>query len=184
LKQSNYWVSELRLPNPATADREGLVRWLVMRDLRNEPAEIRSTLLGRLQEEVKEGFAPAAIRSQLDARYHDRIWSNTLVLIETWYSDKVDRYISTPVAQRPASLDQTIAEIQQWKDLVALQPGKDCSQTSPSSEMALLEIFAQQITVWKETASCERRREITEFDVALRGRWLLHALGLAPHKGA
>ncbi len=184
LLAAGFWLSELRLPNPATADREGLVRWLVMRDLGDEPLETRSTLLRRLQEEVQTDFDPAALRTRLDARYHQRIWSNTLVLLETWYSEKVDSYISASAPQRPASLDQTIAEIKQWKDLAALRPGTDSSETSRPSELALLELFAQQVTEWKATASPQREREISEFDAALRGRWILHALGLAPENGA
>jgi hypothetical protein len=177
-----YWASEFRLSDPATADRAELLRWLVVRDLGTETPEIRSTLLRRLQEEAEGDLDPAALRTQLDASQHHRVWANILVLIETWYADKVDRYLVTPAAERPTCLDQTIAEVQAWKNLTSLQPAQDSTQEDTPSEVALLELFAKQVTIWKERASPQRRREIAEFDVALRGRWVLHALGLAPSK--
>ncbi len=174
-----YWVSEFHLPAPATANREDLMRWLVLRDLRTQTPEIRSTLLRRLQEEAQQDLDPDAIRTQLDPRYHDRLWTNILVLIESWYAHRVDGYLAAPASERPAYLDQTITEVEQWKDLAALAPGQDPSLPAPSAEAAILDLFVQQVTSWKEGASPQRRREITEFDAALRSRWLLHALGLA-----
>ena len=176
-----YWLAAVHLPDPATADREGLIRWLVLRDLRHEPAEIRSTLLRRLQEEATGDLDPAAVGEQLDERYRDRLWMNVLVLIETWYSNQVDTYQAAPASGRVACLDQTIREVQQWKDLAALQPGN--VPDSASSEAAMLELFGRQVRLWKERSTPERRQEITEFDAALRGRWFLHALGLAPDEG-
>ena len=175
-----YWLAAIRLPSPATADREGLIRWLVLRDLRSEPLETRTILVSRLQEETRLNLDPAALTKQLDPRYRDRLWTNVLALIETWYSNKIDAYLATPASERPAYLDRTIAEVQEWKDLAALQPQQ--ATNAPSSETAMLKLFAQQVEVWKERASPGRLHEIREFDTALRSRWLLHALGLAPRE--
>lgn len=180
LLASVYWLAAVRVPNPATADREGLIRWLVLRDLGSEPAEIRSTLLRRLQDEAKGDLDPAELGEQLDERYCDRLWTNVLVLIETWYLNQVDTYQATPASGRVACLDRAITEVQQWKDLAALQPGIDTD--TRSSGVAMLELVGKQVAIWKEQASPERQKEIAEFDVAFRGRWFLHALGLAPSK--
>jgi hypothetical protein len=177
-----YWLAAVRVPDPATADREGLMRWLVLRDLRSEPPEIRITLLQRLQEEAGGDLDPAVIGEQLDERYHDRLWTNVLVLIETWYLNRVDIYHATPTSDRAACLDQTIAEVQHWEDLASLQPRE--AQDASSSEAAMLELVGNQVAIWKERASPERQREIAEFDVALRGRWFLRALGLTPGKAS
>lgn len=177
-----YWLAAVHLPDPATADREGLIRWLVLRDLRDEPAEIRSTLLKRLQDEAKGDLDPAALGEQLDERYRDRLWTNVLVLIETWYSNQVDAYQAAPASGRVACLDQAISEAQRWKALAVLQPGS--VPDSASSEAAMLELFGRQVRLWKEGATRERQQEITEFDAALRGRWVLHALGLAPDEAS
>lgn len=176
-----YWASSLRLPDPDAADRDGLLRWLALRDLRTETPAIRLTLLHRLQEEFQGQFDPVAVRTQLDAKYGRRVWDNALVLVETWYAKKLDDYRSAPISQRTVFLDETIAEFQQWKDLAALEPGRD---SAPPSDSALLELFTRQIAGWKDNAMPERRREITEFDTALRTRWILHTLGLAPGGGA
>ena len=173
-----YWLSAIRLPSPATADLAGLIRWMVLRDLQSEPPEIRTTLLSRLQEETRLDLDPAALAQQLDARNRDRLWANVLVLMETWYSNKIDAYLATPTSERPAYLDDTIAEVEEWKDLAALRPQQ--STNARSAETAMLELFTQQVELWKDRASPSRLQEIREFDTALRGRWLLHALGLAP----
>ncbi len=173
-----YWASKLQLPDPATADREGLVRWLVLRDLRQESPEVRATLLRRFQEEARRDLDPASIRLQLDPRYQEQLWANILTLIETWYANRVDAYQVASAADRSKFLDETIAEVMQWKSLAALQPEQN-ADPSHSEEIVLLRIFAEQVAIWKERASPQRRKEITEFDAALRGRWMLHTLGLA-----
>jgi hypothetical protein len=176
-----YWASKIRLPNPATADRQGLVRWLVLGNLHEETPAVRTALLHRFEEEAEQGFDPAGIAGELDPRYHDRLWANALVLIETWYSARVDGYLAVPDSERTAYLDKTIVEIGQWKDLATLRPGHDTTTTS--TDTAMLQIFTRQVTVWKDSASRQRRREIAQFDAALRGRWLFHALGLVPKSG-
>lgn len=175
---SVYWFSALRLPNPETADRDGLLRWLVLRDLRSETPEIRSTLLKRIETELEGNFDPAEVGEQLDERYRDRLWANILALIETWYSNKVDGYQATAPSERCAFLDGTITEIETWKELAALRPG--AGGTDSSAGISMLELFGQQVALFKEKASPQRQHEITEFDTSLRGRWLMRALGLPP----
>ncbi len=175
-----YWASKLQLPDPATADREGLVRWLVLRDLQQESPEVRATLLRRLEEEARRDLDPASFRLKLDRRYQEQLWANTLTLIEIWYSNRVDAYQAASATDRSKFLDETIIEIMQWKSLAALQPEQNADPSAvPSDEIALLKIFAEQVAIWKERASPQRRKEITEFDAALRGRWMLHTFGLA-----
>lgn len=175
-----YWASKLQLPDPATADREGLVRWLVLRDLQHESPEVRATLLRRLEEEARRDLDPASFRLKLDRKYQEQLWANTLILIEIWYSNRVDAYQAASATDRSKFLDETIIEIMQWKSLAALQPEQNADPSAvPSDEIALLKIFAEQVAIWKERASPQRRKEITEFDAALRGRWMLRTFGLA-----
>lgn len=176
LVASFYWMSVIRLPCPEKADREDVVRWLVLRDLRHETIETRTALLRRVEEEFGADFDPAEVGQQLDARYRDRLWTNILTLLETWYSNRVDGYLLTAPSERTAFLDETIAQIEAWKDLAALRPtvDTDCS----TGEAGMLALFGQEIGLWKEKASLQRRREMTEFDTSLRARWLVHALGL------
>ncbi len=177
LVASGYWAWKLRLPDPETADREGLVRWLVLRDLRGESPHLRATLLRRFQEETPEDVDPASIRSRLNGSRQERLWGNILVLAETWYSGRLDAYLAASPQDRPGCLDETIAEVTRWKMLASLQPDEGTDQTPP--ELRLLKMFAQQVAIWKEKASPQRRKQMTEFDAALRGRWMLHTLGLA-----
>ena len=174
-----YWASRIRLPDPATANRDGLLRWLVLRDLRNEPLNTRNILIARFQEELGGGLDMVSLRQEMEPRYETRLWANILTLIETWYIQRVDTYSTMSESDRPTYLDKTISEVRKWKNLAALQPGTQ-DEKGLSSEIVLLEILTQQIAVWKEAASPQRRKEITEFDAALRQRWVLQALGLTP----
>ena len=175
LVAGSYWMSMIQLPSPERADREDVVRWLVLRDLRHETTETRTALLRRVEEEFGGGFDSGELGQQLDERYRDRLWTNFLVLLETWYSNQVDGYLATGPSERLAFLDETIAQIEGWKGLAALGPNGDGG--SPTGD-TMLSLFGQQIRLWKEEASPQRRREITEFDTSLRARWLVHALGL------
>ncbi|MHB8903376.1 MAG: hypothetical protein ACYC6Y_31825 [Thermoguttaceae bacterium] len=96
-----------------------------------------------------------------------------------WYSKRVDVYVAAAEADRPQCLDQTIAEVEQWRALAALLPTQDPGQDSGRSETRLLQIFRQQVEAWKQGASPQRRKEITQFDAALRARWVLHVLASA-----
>ncbi len=175
-----YWATSIRLPDPATANRDGLLRWLILRDLRDEPLKTRNILIARFQEELRDDLDMVSLRQELEPRYEDRLWTNILTLIETWYAERVDAYSTMSNSDRLSYLDETISEVSKWKNLAALQPGTGEEKEDLSSEVVLLEILTQQIAVWKEQASPERRKEITEFDAALRTRWVLHTLGLTP----
>lgn len=173
-----YWASRAHLPDPATADRDGLLRWLILRDLRNEPLKTRNILISRFQKELRSGLDMVSLRQEMEPRYEDRLWANILTLIETWFNQRVNVYSTMSDSERPRYLDKTISEVRKWKNLAALQPGWQKGKEDLSSEVVLLEILTQQIAVWKKQASPRRRKEITEFDAALRRRWVLQTLGL------
>lgn len=177
---AGYLLSEMHLPDPAVADRQDLLKWLVLRDLRTETPEIRRSLVERLQKEMKGDLELSARSGGLDAGRKDRVWSNILVLAETWYSRTVDCYSGAPPSERTACLDRAIDEILQWKDITSIQPGEPSAQDPTDRGASALKLFTQRVNIWKENASPQRRREIEDFDTALRARWLLRILGIAP----
>jgi len=178
-----YWVAALRLPDPAVADRGGLIRWLVLRDLNAEPSEIRVALLERLEEEALAGnIDTAAFESEVAGQYRDRLWGNIQVLFDTWFSKKLESYLAIPTNERAVYLDATISEMERWKGVEKLRPHEG-TDTTPSTA-AMLKLLGEQVTRQKEKASPERRQQIEEFDTALRWRLFLHGIGLAPGRAS
>jgi hypothetical protein len=101
------WVID-RLPDPATADGSGLIRWLVTRDLSQESAATRSVLVERLAGELRRGIAWGEVQQQLSTERRALVGRNIEVLIEQWFHDTVAAYYEQPEAQRTAYVDEQI----------------------------------------------------------------------------
>ena len=176
----SYWWYATRLPDPATADREGLVRWLVLRDLDREPAEIRQVLATRFESELAQEFDVSNVRNKLSPQQRERLWANVLVLVEQWYMDHVEGYFACDSAASGAYLDGIIDVIERWKPLASLAPPGEAEPTeSGGEEQKFLELLDAQLAQWKEAAPPSQREKIEQFDAALRTRWMLRTLGLA-----
>jgi hypothetical protein len=164
-----------RLPDPATADREGLLRWLVTQDLSQEPLDTRLTLARRLEQEFGEKIDWAAVGKRLDGPQRDRLWENVALLLEPWFADKVDGYFRLPESGRPAYVDRTIELIDNWKGAVALAAdppaGNPCAKRP-----GLLELLAERIGRWMQSVTPHRRDEARQFLLAVQTRWLQGAL--------
>jgi hypothetical protein len=164
-----------RLPDPATADRDGLLRWLVTRDLGQEPFETRLVLARRLEEEFSGKIDWAAVGRNLDGQRRDRLWDNVLLLLEPWFADKVDGYFRLQEPQRPAYLDQTLQLIENWKGATALSP-EDSAASPQARRPGLIEVVVERIGRWTESVTPQRRQQVREFLLAVQSRWLQAAL--------
>jgi hypothetical protein len=172
-----------RLPDPATADRDGLLRWLVTRDLAREPSATRLVLARRLEQEFSGKIDWAAVGQNLDGQQRDRLWDNVLLLLEPWFADKVDGYFRLPEPQRPAYVDRTLQLIENWKGATALSPGSRRAGSADGQESAgtagptgLIGLFVERIGHWTESVTPQRRQQVREFLLAVQSRWLQGAL--------
>ncbi len=160
-----------RLPNPASADRTGLLRWLVTRDLTQEPPETRQVLARRIEEEFGQGVDWAAVGKRLNDAQKEQVWSNVLVLLEPWLGDKVDGYSRLPESERPRYVDRTLELMETWKGAVALR-----SQGNPpgshEKSQGLLQVFLGRIEQWAKAADPPRRKQIDKFLLDVQIRWL------------
>ncbi len=161
-----------RLPDPAVADRQGLLRWLVTRDLNAESAETRRTLARRLEEEFHKGFDVDTAEG-LEPAQRKQLWDNIVLLLEPWFMDKTDRYFQLETAQRNAYLDELIDMMTAWRDVDALRPQEAAAADSPAEAGALLSALFDQVTKWQERAEPQRREQIQQFLLAVQMRWLI-----------
>jgi len=171
-----------RLPDPATADREGLLRWLVTQDLSQEPLDTRLTLARRLEQEFGAKIDWAAVGKRLDGSQKDRLWENVALLLEPWFADKVDGYFRLPESRRTAYVDLTVELIDNWKGAAAL--AADPSAGDPCVKRpGLLELLAERIGRWMQSVTPQRRDEARQFLLAVQTRWLQGVLlGSGPAK--
>lgn len=163
------------LPRPEVADRESLVRWLVLRDLTREEPETVRVLATRLDEEfgqqetnldtVREGLKPA---------YKERLRSNLPVLIMAWFEEKMDRYASLPSEARDQFLDRILDAVDRWRDLAALSQDGNGAEKEKSPGLGLL--ILDQIARWKSTLAPDRREKADRFLAALQTRWMVRSL--------
>ncbi len=102
-----------RMPDPDTADMNGLMRWLVTRDLRAENDQVKVQLLKRLEVEVARGVELNGVRQQLSDEQLRFLTQNADVLGQVWFSRQVDDYFAKSEIERPEFLSRRIDEIQQ-----------------------------------------------------------------------
>ena len=161
-----------RLPDPASADREDLIRWLVTRDLCNESINTQRTLASRLEEEFSQDIDWEATAGQLDSAQRERLWRNVLVLLEPWFDDKVDAYYALPPAERPAYVDRLLTTIGVWSNIESLRADSAADGKPKQASSGLLTVLSRKTEQWKQRAEPERRKQMAQFILAVQCRWL------------
>ena len=111
----SYW--SWRLPDhPDQANREQLFRWLVFREVENEPRSVQVALVNRLEEELRDGLEDQN-QVALSETYQQRLNRNILCLKKAWFDDRVDRYQECPPKQRSDYLSRQIETVQIWSEI-------------------------------------------------------------------
>ena len=94
---ASQFYAAYRLPDPATTDTDGLIRWLVTVDLEQHPSDVQSILARRLEEEFGDTTDWSELKSRLTDEYSQQLWSNIQILLRPWFFEKMERYnIGTP----------------------------------------------------------------------------------------
>lgn len=176
-----------RLPDPRTADCEGLFRWLVQTDLATEPIETQLVLVDRFAEELRSGMKPPEDRSRLSVLQTERLSANIELLERIWFAARVDRLFEIAPNDRADFLDEQIATVFCWCHLETpreepprLEPARDesprhepAADPEPAADHAgNVGAFFTQIERWIDGAvppAQERMRRAVRLGVA---RWL------------
>ena len=80
------------LPDPSQATTEQLFRWLVTRDLSQEPASMQQAIIHRLDSDLGSTSELAESIAQLDESRRAMLWTNIGTLLSPWLLEKVDEY--------------------------------------------------------------------------------------------
>jgi hypothetical protein len=159
------WVTAL--PHPRDASRDQLVHWLVLRDLRTEPAELRLALVRRLEEEFGENVDWDGVSEQLTQSQQQRVRDNLIVLLRPWFMDKLDGYLSLSMNEKVPYVDKLLDTITAWRGVDTLQTGADTD-----GKQKLFEIFMQRAVLWQKEAKPLRAEQIGDFMLAIQIRYV------------
>ena len=100
-----------RLPDPQTADRRGLFRWLVECDLRQQPVETKLVILQRMEGELLKGIDFREIASMLNDQQRRKLLENADLLANLWFRRQSDRYFGVAASDRSNLLGDQVAQI-------------------------------------------------------------------------
>ena len=167
---------QAQLPDPSSADRAELLRWLVTRDLNEESPQTRWILAYRLDEEFHEGVDWEQVGGQLNAERRARLWKNVPLLLEPWFMEKVDGYFKQPPPERLAYVDEMIDTVTIWNGLDAIRP--DVAEDNPrgAPRPSLTDMLLAEVEGWQHRAAPEQRERIEQFVLAVQTRWLVRRL--------
>ncbi len=160
-----------RFPEIQTADRAGVLQWLVSRDLHEETQDLRQQLLSRI-EVVFDGEIQLDGVSQLDERQRSRLNQNISLLKEIWFHEKVDRFYQCAKDARGVYLDSQIATLLRWAAIDAAISGVPDAAGSPARIEEYLTAFLDAIDGWIARTRPSGQQRIRDVVNAGLIRWL------------
>lgn len=158
------------LPDPAVANRDQLLRWLVARDLAKEPPKTRLVLVQRLEGEFRSGIDWEALNRKLTETQREQLWNNIPSLFGPWLSDKASAYSQLPKKERPRFIDGVIDSLMRWRGVERVKTQKAGEHGHDASN--LMSVFLSQVEECKRNAEPQQRGDITNFLAALQIRIL------------
>jgi hypothetical protein len=168
------FVYVTRMPDPQTADLQGVLRWLVTRDLTQEPESTQEQLLSRLEGELRGGLELAGAGDQLTAEQRKRLIDNADVLGRRWFLKQVDQYAAQTAAERPKYLDRQIDEVERSGVVQAL-----CAfakEDNPRDLKSHWTSLTERITRWTARMEPQRKATVEQFVAAVQGNLLWRSL--------
>ena len=153
------WMLFGPLPDPSDAGIRDLARWLLQRDLVNEPRKIQVSLVNRLQAELKSDFALASQRRWSD-NSHDQLLRNVVFLGKVWFQERCRQYQELDKPARLPFLESQLTIVSRWSSLETRlldnQPPTSGSPALPST----VRLF-ERIETWVDEAEGAQRTRLT-----------------------
>jgi hypothetical protein len=154
---AGWFVASLGLLDPAHASRDDLFRWLVLRDLDQEPPQTQLALVERLQQELRAGIEIDGAARALDDSQRVRLRNNVQLLKHVWFVARVDDYERCEPSRRMAYLEEQLATVMSWT-AIDLRSAAAASDTVAADARATE--FFDEIEHWIEQATGPRRERM------------------------
>jgi hypothetical protein len=155
-----------RLPDPETADRRGVFRWLVESDLRAEPAETQWGVMRRVEGELLKGIDFREIASKLNDAQRRKLFENADFLAGLWFRGQADRYFGASTTDRPNVLGDQVAQIHRLGIMDQLSALENASLANGAAATTA----ATRIDRWLADAGPHERPRLAQYFAALRDR--------------
>ena len=124
------------LPDPAKANREELLRWLITKDLAKEPAPTQLALAQRLETEFAAGVDWSEFKNQIDEpQCRATVRKISPAFCVPWILEKADAYGQLAADQQTAFLDRLIDTLEVWQGVEKLLP-KQAENVARCGEIA------------------------------------------------
>jgi hypothetical protein len=149
-----FWA--YHLPDPQRADREGLLRWLVFRDLADEPWGRQLVMVDRLTDEMRAGVDFGGEARSLSESRQERLRRNIEQLKFVWFQSRIDGYAKCRAEQRFPYLQEQLAVVLAWSDVDLQFPDAAITTDSDSQRYAFTMQFFADIERWTAAAAAER----------------------------
>lgn len=160
------------LPDPAVANHDELLQWIVARDLTLESPKTRLVLAQRLEQQLCEGIDWDSLNKQTTEAQRRQLWKNIPLMFGPWLSDKAETYARLSKAQRAKFMDRILATILAWHGADRLQTQQDKNTPSGASR-GLLSVLMDEVETCKRNAEPSEREHLSQFLLALQMRFLM-----------
>jgi len=158
-----------RLPDPETADRQGLFRWLVQTHLRDESQDIQTRLLNRVEQELANGIDLTQCLSQIDSVQSARLLENVDRLAECWFFREADRFYAEPESGRLTLLQHQAQRVRQLGILEQIAALEGHGGDTAAAKLAAVADNARRLDRWLTDVAPQQRERLNEYFSALRG---------------
>jgi hypothetical protein len=162
-----------RMPDPATADLRGLLRWLVTRDLSTEDVAVQEQLLARLEAELRNGLELGDARHKLTDEQRTALVANADVLGRRWFLNQVERYFAHADTQRARFLSEQIDDIEQSGIATTLSALLDDESGSSKNMWGDL---SRRVQRWSARLAPQQKAQVQQYVAAVQGNLLWRTL--------
>lgn len=162
--------------------RDGLVCWLAMYDLAEQPVSLRRDLAVRIARELDAGLDAASARDGAPSDRKAQLVKNGWLLLEAWLQVQAREYADLEGDGRRAFLDQRIDSLARWNLTSLVQPEHSAADSSSSSAGSMAALSGR-VDGWIERADQPLRGSMQQLADDFRRRMMWRALtGALPRK--
>lgn len=171
-------VARQGLPERAIVDRSEVRAWLVQRNVQEASGRTRERLVAHLENDFRTGFSWQEELLSMTPAEQQQFNENFNLLMEQWFMSKVDGYFAIEPPDRNRYLDREISSLMSWQAISAVDTSELNAprQFDRRVQLGFFGELMQKIHQWRRDAEPERRKQISEFLLAVQDRILTRNL--------
>ena len=178
------WRSwSIYLPDPTQAEGPALLRWLVLKELADQPRPRQVVVVDRLARELRQGVSSGDDVASLSDSQRERLLRNLQLSKRIWFETRVDRYASCPPAERWDFVHVQVETVLRWAEFSVSDLTTELPTHADSAELrhaATMQFFGE-LERWIAEAESDRAVSMRRAVQAGLTCWLAtHDLAVEP----